>query len=77
MNTEFAIQQVMKFYNTDRATVIELYYDEVEAVLSLMKQNVIKAGAEINAGDGGYQIGTEEKYNEFVEKRNQKPKKED
>jgi hypothetical protein len=71
MNTEFAIQQVMKFYNTDRATVIELYHDEVEAVLSLMKQNVIK-GADINTDDdGGYRIGTEEGYKEFVKMRNQ------
>ena len=31
--------------------------------------NTIK-GAEIMAGDGGYEIGTEERYKEFVEKRN-------
>jgi len=32
---------------------------------------IIKAGADINAGDGGYSIGTEEKYNEFAKGRNQ------
>jgi hypothetical protein len=31
----------------------------------------IKAGAEIHAGDGGYRIGTQEKYDEFVKGRNQ------
>jgi len=30
----------------------------------------IKAGADINAGDGGYSIGTKEKYDEFVKIRN-------
>lgn len=30
----------------------------------------IKAGAEIHAGDGGYSIGTREKYEEFVKVRN-------
>jgi hypothetical protein len=29
----------------------------------------IKAGADINAGDGGYSIGTKEKYDEFVKQR--------
>jgi hypothetical protein len=31
----------------------------------------IKAGGEIHAGDGGYSIGTQEKYDEFVKIRNQ------
>ena len=31
----------------------------------------IKAGADIHAGDGGYSLGTQEKYNEFVKGRNQ------
>jgi hypothetical protein len=31
----------------------------------------IKAGAVIHAGDGGYSEGTQEGYNEFVDKRNQ------
>jgi hypothetical protein len=31
----------------------------------------IKAGADIHAGDGGYSIGTKEKYDEFVKGRNQ------
>jgi hypothetical protein len=31
----------------------------------------IKAGADINAGDGGYSIGTQEKYDEFVKGRNE------
>lgn len=30
----------------------------------------IRAGGDINAGDGGYSIGTEEAYNEFVKNRN-------
>ena len=30
----------------------------------------IKAGRDIHAGDGGYSIGTQEKYNEFVKFRN-------
>lgn len=33
----------------------------------------IKAGAEIHAGDGGYSIGTQEKYDEFVKVRNREP----
>jgi hypothetical protein len=31
----------------------------------------IRAGADINAGDGGYSLGTQEKYDEFVKGRNQ------
>jgi hypothetical protein len=31
----------------------------------------IKAGADLNAGDGGYSLGTKEKYDEFVKGRNQ------
>jgi hypothetical protein len=31
----------------------------------------IKAGADIHAGDGGYSVGTKEKYDEFVKGRNQ------
>jgi len=30
----------------------------------------IKAGSDIHAGDGGYSIGTKEKYDEFVKIRN-------
>jgi hypothetical protein len=33
--------------------------------------NNIKAGADIHAGDGGYSIGTKEKYDEFVKGRNE------
>ena len=32
----------------------------------------ITAGADIHAGDGGYGIGTQEAYDEFVKKRNAK-----
>jgi NTP pyrophosphatase (non-canonical NTP hydrolase) len=32
--------------------------------------NNIKAGADIHAGDGGYSLGTKEKYDEFVKGRN-------
>ena len=35
-----------------------------------MKDN-IKAGGDIHAGDGGYSIGTQEKYDEFAKGRNQ------
>ena len=35
-----------------------------------MNEN-IKAGADINAGDGGYSLGTQEKHDEFVKGRNQ------
>ena len=31
----------------------------------------IKAGSDIHAGDGGYSVGTQEKYDEFVKGRNQ------
>ena len=31
----------------------------------------IKAGGDIHAGDGGYSLGTKEKYDEFVKGRNQ------
>jgi hypothetical protein len=31
----------------------------------------IKIGADIHAGDGGYSLGTQEKYDEFVKGRNQ------
>ena len=31
----------------------------------------IKAGGDIHAGDGGYSIGTKEKYDEFAKGRNQ------
>ncbi len=31
----------------------------------------IKAGSEIHAGDGGYQLSTQEKYEAFVAERNQ------
>ena len=34
-----------------------------------MNEN-IKAGGDIHAGDGGYSIGTKEKYDEFVKNRN-------
>jgi hypothetical protein len=30
----------------------------------------IKAGSDIHAGDGGYSIGTQEKYEEFAKARN-------
>ncbi len=35
-----------------------------------MNEN-IKAGSDIHAGDGGYSLGTQEKYDEFVKGRNQ------
>jgi hypothetical protein len=36
----------------------------------MMNEN-IKIGGDIHAGDGGYSIGTKEKYDEFVKGRNQ------
>jgi hypothetical protein len=33
-------------------------------------KNDIKAGADIHAGDGGYEIGTQEEYEAFEKKRN-------
>lgn len=30
----------------------------------------IKAGSDIHSGDGGYQLGTQEAYEEFVKQRN-------
>jgi hypothetical protein len=33
----------------------------------------IKAGADHHAGDGGYSIGTQERYEEFVKLRNRVP----
>jgi ribulose 1,5-bisphosphate carboxylase large subunit-like protein len=35
--------------------------------------NNIKAGAKHHAGDGGYSIGTQERYEEFVKLRNRVP----
>ena len=35
-----------------------------------MNEN-IKAGSDIHAGDGGYSVGTQEKYDEFAKGRNQ------
>ena len=35
-----------------------------------MNEN-IKIGSDIHAGDGGYSLGTQEKYDEFVKGRNQ------
>ena len=35
-----------------------------------MNEN-IKIGGDIHAGDGGYSLGTQEKYDEFVKGRNQ------
>jgi len=35
-----------------------------------MNKDQINAGAEIHAGDGGYEEGTQEKYEEFVMGRN-------
>ena len=36
-----------------------------------MDDKNIKAGATIHSGDGGYGIGTQKNYNEFVKIRNQ------
>jgi hypothetical protein len=35
-----------------------------------MNQN-IQVGADLHSGDGGYSVGTQEKYEEFVKMRNQ------
>jgi hypothetical protein len=36
----------------------------------MMDKNM-KAGSDLHAGDGGYSVGTQEKYDEFVKGRNQ------
>jgi len=43
---------------------------DVDYLINHLTDN-IKAGADIHAGDGGYSIGTKEKYDEFVKARNQ------
>lgn len=43
--------------------------DDVNRIINDLQEN-IKAGADINAGDGGYSIGTPEAHAEFVAKRN-------
>jgi hypothetical protein len=35
-----------------------------------MNDNNIKAGGDINAGDGGYNLSTQERYEEFAKQRN-------
>lgn len=45
-------------------------YEADEGALTNEQLAQITAGAEINSGDGGYSIGTQEKYDEFVKIRN-------
>jgi NADH:ubiquinone oxidoreductase subunit D len=41
--------------------------DDIKESFALMDN--IKAGADINGGDGGYSLGTKEAYDEFVKNR--------
>jgi len=52
------------------AALIEIR-DEIKEHFGVEDEN-IKAGAEIHAGDGGYEIGTQEAFDEFAKKRNEK-----
>ena len=45
------------------------YLSSAQRIIQM--NETIKAGADIHAGDGGYSIGTKEKYDEFVKGRNQ------
>jgi len=45
---------------------IRSVYDRLDAC----ENENIKAGVDLHAGDGGYSIGTQEKYEEFVKARN-------
>ena len=45
-------------------------YEADDGALTNEQLAQITAGAEVNSGDGGYSIGTQEKYDEFVKTRN-------
>ena len=45
-------------------------YEADEGALTNEQLAQITAGAEINSGDGGYSVGTQEKCDEFVKTRN-------
>jgi hypothetical protein len=38
--TKFAIERVMKFYQTDKETVIQIYKDEVDAYVTLLQMGI-------------------------------------
>jgi CTP-dependent riboflavin kinase len=42
---------------------------DVKREIERMTEN-LKAGSDIHAGNGGYSLGTQEKYDEFVKQRN-------
>lgn len=48
---------------------------EAQEADDVLINNNITAGADIHAGDGGYSVGTQERYDEFVKGRNQLPTK--
>ena len=48
---------------------------EAQEAGDVLINNNITAGADIHAGDGGYSVGTQERYDEFVKGRNQLPTK--
>jgi len=48
---------------------IDETFPEFEVCHCFKFNSNVKAGADINAGDGGYSIGTKEKYDEFVKLR--------
>ena len=52
------------------ADLLEEAADEIQLMRDEMTFKNLTSGAEIMAGDGGYGIGTQEKYDEFVKNRN-------
>ena len=61
-------------YQPPKASSLEALEEEVlylrKRIAAMEKQNNIKAGADIHAGDGGYSEGNWEDHTKFVEKRN-------
>lgn len=43
----------------------------MSSIKGVTVEDKLKAGAEIHAGNGGYSIGTQEAYDEFVRTRNE------
>jgi hypothetical protein len=57
--------------NADMFNIMdEIRLEQIDQLDKAIKLWNINRGADINAGDGGYKIGTEEGYKEFANKRN-------
>jgi len=68
---ELIIQDIHAYVDSlDTAQIISNGILRRYGVEEQINLNNIIAGAEIMAGDGGYKLGTEEGYQEFVKKRN-------